>query len=379
MTSKVDFVSFVKKHYFRGRLYLIIFSVLTLIAVAVAFQQFYIINLNTQTRYSLLWHIPFNLFYFWYWFLLLLLMFWATRSLRLGASKGLYFVSVYLLFPVITVFAHQILTSLVINSTLGYLDVPTLIYKRMLRNPWLGLDVVIYFVIMIAMDLFEFQQKNRDDELKLAQLQRQLAESQLSALESQLHPHFLFNTLNAVSTLILKKENAEAERMLSLLHDFLETTIHESERHMIQLEEELRFTNHYLEIEKVRFAGRLEVSENISPETLAAGVPNLLLQPIVENAVRYAIAPQKSGGKIVITTRKIGRYLSVIVEDNGPGITGTTGRNGQHGVGHRVTGQRLFHLFGDDHVFEFEIKPAGGMKVRIEIPFLEGDFAGVGA
>jgi two-component system LytT family sensor kinase len=379
MTSKDDFVSFVKKHYFVGPLYLIIFSALTLIAVGVALQQFYIINLNTQTRYNLLWHIPFNLFYFWYWFLLLPLMDWVTRSFRIESSKALYWVSIYFFFPVIAVFVHQILASLAINLALGYLDIPTLIYKRMLRNPWLGLDVVIYFVIMMAINVFDYQQKNRDDELKLAQIQGQLVQSQLRALESQLHPHFLFNTLNAVSTLILKKENAEAERMLSLLHDFLETTIHGSERHMILLEEELRFINHYLEIEKVRFAGRLDVSEDISPETLAAGVPNLILQPIVENAVRYAIAPQKSGGKIVITARKIGRHLSVIVEDNGPGISRATVRRGHQGVGHRITGQRLFHLFGDDHVFEFESKEAGGLRVRIEIPFLVGDFAGVGA
>ena len=371
MKIKSELIIDIKEHYSKGHLSGVLFTALTLVALAVALQQFYIINLNTATRYSLWWHIPFNLLYFWFWFLIFPLLYWITAKFRVGGSRFIYWSCIYLIFPVLIVLFHQLLATLVINMSLGYLDVPTLLYKRVLRNPWLELDIIIYFAVMIAINVFEYSRKYRNDTLKLTQLQAQLVGSQLSALESQLHPHFLFNTLNTVSTLVLKKENSEAERMLSLLHDFLKATIYGSERHVISLDEELKFINQYLEIEKVRFADKLDVVEDIDAGTLNAGVPNLLLQPIIENAIRYAIAPKKTRGVITIKTLRENRKLKILVEDNGPGINGARQEPGKHGVGLKVTRERLNRLFGEDHIFELTSPPGGGATVNIEIPFVE--------
>lgn len=362
--------STIKKHYFRNFLSPAIFGALTVVAIAVALQQFYIINLHSATRYSLWWHIPFNLFYFWYWFLAFPLMYWITVGFKVGRSRIIYWTSIYLLFPILLVLVHQVIASLVINLSLGYLDVPTLVYKRILRNPWLGLDIIIYFAIMISIDVIEYRQKDREDTLKLTKLQGQLVQSQLNALESQLHPHFLFNTLNTISTLILKRENAEAGRMLLLLSDFLRTTVYGSERHVITFEEELRFINQYLEIEKVRFSDRLVVLRDVDDNALKAGVPNLLLQPIVENAIRYAVAPQKGGGTISISAHRSNGRLSIIVRDNGPGLKTKNARNVKEGVGLGVTRERLERLFGEDHVLQLSNEPGGGLAVNIEIPFV---------
>lgn len=361
----------VEKYYFKSYLSAVLFVALTVVALAVAFQQYYIINLHTVTRYSLWWHIPFNLFYFWYWFAMLPLIYWITVGFRVDKSKTLYWVCIYLLFPVFLVMVHQAVASLVINLSLGYLDVPELLYKRVLRNPWLGLDIVIYFVIMIAINVFKYSRKEREDALRLTQLQGQLAHSQLNALESQLHPHFLFNALNTISTLILKREDVEAGRMLLLLHDFLKTTVYGSERHLITLAEELRFIDRYLEIEKVRFSDRLNVVLNVADEVLQALVPNLLLQPIVENAIRYAVAPRKGRGNIAISADRKGVKLMISVRDDGPGLR--TGASGglKEGIGLAVTRERLSHLFGGDQNLLLSNDPNGGTSVRIEIPYTE--------
>ena len=371
MRNRHVFTEFIKKHYLKGYLSGILFASLTIVALAVAFQQFYIINFNTATRFSLWWHIPFNLFYFWYWFLVFPFIYKISKDFRNGRLKFTYWICVYFCFPVLFVLVHQVIASLVINLSLQYLNVPTLVYKRILRNPWLGLDFIIYFAVMIAVNVFEYRQKNSDDELRITQLHRELVLSQLNALESQLHPHFLFNTLNTVSTLILKKENAEAERMLLLLQDFLRTTIYGSDRHVITLSEELKFINDYLEIEKVRFSDRLEVVEEISADSLNASVPDFLLQPIVENAIRYAIAPRKSKGRISISSSRREGRLRIVVEDNGPGLAAGKESNSSGGVGLRVTAERLLRLFGENHIFSLASPAGGGVSVLIEIPFIE--------
>ena len=355
--------------YFGDRPSVIIFSFLTVIAVAVALQQFYIININSATRYSLAWHVPFNLLYFWYWFLVLPLMVRMEAWNRTGSRREAKIVLSYVLAPAALVLVHQITASFTINSFLGYSDVQTLIYKRVLRNPWIGTDFVICYAIMIAVNVAEYHRRAKSNQVRFNQLRSQLAQSQLKALESQLHPHFLFNTLNTMSTLILRKDNHEAGRMLILLREFLRTTLSEGDRHEISLEEELEFVNRYLEIEKVRFSDKIEVHEDISADTLPASVPSFVLQPIVENAIIHGLAPRVHGGVLKIVSRKIEGRLSIFVEDNGKGIPAESNRLVKEGVGLRLTRDRLVHLFGEDFYFGFDGSPSGGMRVTISIPF----------
>jgi len=372
MTNRSDLVATLKRLYLRRYLSGILFACLTVIALFVALQQFYIINLNSATRYNIWWHISFNLFYFWYWIFWFPVLYAVATKLRIGNQRSGYWITVYFLIPVGIVIVHQVLASAVISLLLGYSDFPTLVYKRILRNPWIGLDFIVYFVILIAINVVEYRQRNKEDELSVSRLQAQVVQSQLNALESQLHPHFLFNAMNTISTLILKEENAEAGRMLSLLSEFLKTTIYSSDRHETTLEHEMQFIGRYLEIERVRFSDRLEVRQKISPATLNAVVPNFLLQPIVENAVRYGVAPRITKGIIGISSRtEDGRQLEIDVEDNGPGLPGSSGKI-KEGVGLKVTRQRLGYLFGERHRFELGKSSLGGMKVTIVMPLIEG-------
>jgi LytS/YehU family sensor histidine kinase len=158
--------------------------------------------------------------------------------------------------------------------------------------------------------------------------------------------------------------------MLSLLQDFLRITVYGGERHEITLEEELRFVNQYLEIEKVRFSDKLEVSEEIDVDTLIACVPSFLLQPIVENAIRHAIAPKSSRGILRICTRKEEGRLMILVEDDGPGLPVFDKKNVKEGVGLKIAKERLDYIFGEAHSFTLGKSTLGGLKVEIRIPFL---------
>ncbi|MEO7455239.1 MAG: histidine kinase [Gemmatimonadaceae bacterium] len=171
-----------------------------------------------------------------------------------------------------------------------------------------------------------------------------LAEARLAALRMQLHPHFLFNTLNAITVLARDGENATVVRMLTLLSDLLRDVLRTDRGGEIRLEDELAFARRYLDIETIRFADRLTVHEDIDVALLDAKVPTFVLQPLIENALRHGVAPKASGGRVTIGARMIGEQIELSVEDDGVGLSLPV----KYGVGLTNTAARLRELFGDD-------------------------------
>lgn len=192
-------------------------------------------------------------------------------------------------------------------------------------------------------------------------------QAQLRALRYQLNPHFLFNTLNAISTLVAQQENAAANRMLARLSDFLRLTLESSGAQEVPLSAELDFVKRYLEIEQVRLGERLDVRFHIAPEALAVAVPSLILQPLVENAIRHSIAPREAGGRLEIEARCAAGLLHLEVRDDGPQPTGDLALLGQ-GVGLSNTRARLAQLYGSSHGFELRVAEVGGLAVIIRLP-----------
>ena len=191
-------------------------------------------------------------------------------------------------------------------------------------------------------------------------------EARLQALRFQLQPHFLFNTLNAISTLVVEQRTDEASRMLARLSQFLRLTLDEHGTRQVTLDEELELVGRYLEIEQVRFADRLRVCYAVAADARAALVPALLLQPLVENAVRYAVAPREEGGTLAIEARRDGDRLLVSVADDGPGLpAGAAPR----GIGLRNVRERLEQLYGDAHQLRLAEAAGGGLQVTIALPF----------
>lgn len=192
-------------------------------------------------------------------------------------------------------------------------------------------------------------------------------QAQLRALRYQLNPHFLFNTLNAISTLVAQQENAAANRMIARLSEFLRLTLESSNAQEVPLAAELDFVKRYLEIEQVRLGERLNVRYNIAPETLAVPVPNLILQPLVENAIRHSIAPRESGGRLEIEARCTGNLLHLEVRDDGLSLADDLSALSQ-GVGLSNTRARLEQLYGAAHRFELHVAETGGLAVVIGLP-----------
>jgi hypothetical protein len=192
-------------------------------------------------------------------------------------------------------------------------------------------------------------------------------DAQLRALRYQVNPHFLFNTLNAISTLIVEGRSDPARTMLARLGDYFRATLEADGAQLVLVADEVALTEQYLEIEKIRLGDRLIAGMDVDAAALPARIPHLLLQPLVENAVRHGIAPLRSGGRIAIHISRTGSHLHIVVANDCP--SPQPGSPLRTGVGHDNTAARLRQLYGDDHTLEFRSPPAGGYEVSIRVPF----------
>ena len=203
--------------------------------------------------------------------------------------------------------------------------------------------------------------------IKSAQLEARLMEARLKTLEAELQPHFLFNTLHAISTLVHTNPDA-ADRMISRLSDLLRLTFDRSGAARVPLQEEIEFLQKYLEIEQTRFQDRLTVRYDVDPDTLDAEVPRLILQPIVENAIKHGVSPRTGLGLVAVASRREGESLWLEVRDNGVGLSGTARSQLRSGVGLSNTRDRLECLYGEAQRLEFS-EAETGLTVRLRIPF----------
>jgi two-component system LytT family sensor kinase len=213
-----------------------------------------------------------------------------------------------------------------------------------------------------------FYEESRARALRESRLQADLARAQLQLLRAQLEPHFLFNTLHAIATL-MHGNPAAAERMLLLLSDLLRRALRERDEHEVPLREELEFLDRYIEIEQVRFRERLRVERQIQPDSLEAMVPPLLLHPLVENAIRHGLARRIEGGRLGIRARREEHRLELSIWDDGPGLAAPGDAAAGSGIGLTTTRARLEQLYGGGHRFELRNRPAGGVEVALSLPF----------
>ena len=228
----------------------------------------------------------------------------------------------------------------------------------------------IYLLIALTSYAFSYYRRYRESQVQTLLLEAQLSQAQLHALKMQLHPHFLFNTLHSISAL-LNKDTDSARKMITRLGDFLRLTLDNSGSQEVTLEQEMDFLSCYLEIERIRFQDRLVTRMNVPHQTLDAKVPNLILQPIVENAIRHGIASRSTPGLIEIGAEQRNGTLRIQVRDNGPGLPDhrTSENLFKKGLGLANTETRLERLYGAAHRFDFSNNPAGGLVVTLEIPF----------
>jgi two-component system LytT family sensor kinase len=223
-------------------------------------------------------------------------------------------------------------------------------------------ELLVYWIIVVISHAVDYYQRYREGELRASQ-------AQLHALKMQLHPHFLFNALHSISALVHSDPEA-ADKMIARLGDFLRLTLDTAAAQEVPLRQEIEFLNCYLEIERIRFRDRLTTSLDVDPQALECRVPNLVLQPIVENAIRHGVAPRSAPGRVEVRAERRGGALLLQVRDNGRGLPsdGACATKGG-GVGLSNTRERLRQLYGGAFVFEIENDPEGGVVVTVEIPF----------
>lgn len=227
-------------------------------------------------------------------------------------------------------------------------------------------NLLTYAAIVGVAHLIDYYRRFRDRELRSSRLEAKLTRAELEVLKMQLHPHFLFNTLHAISTLMHRDIEA-ADRMLTNLGDLLRLASADVGAQEVTLSQELEFIGRYLEIQRIRFPDRLRITMEVSPETVDALVPSLVLQPLVENAIRHGIAPRASGGQLMVRAARKDETLELRVEDDGPGLA--QGASPKAGVGLGNTRARLEQLYGIRHRFELGERVGGGLAVVLVIPF----------
>jgi signal transduction histidine kinase len=232
-----------------------------------------------------------------------------------------------------------------------------------------------YWVIVGLYIALDYQNHLKDRVIRTAELERLLAHARLHALRAQLHPHFLFNALNAISAYVEEKPR-QARQMLEQLGDLLRISLAHSEEHEIPLAQEISFIDRYLKLQSVRFEKRLQVTLNPHPQVLDALVPPFILQPLVENAVLYGAAARASPTLVQIDAWRDNGHVCLQVRDDGPGLPEDWSFEQHAGIGLSNTRERLRHLYGpDDQSFEIGADPSGGVRVMMRLPFTTGDAA----
>lgn len=226
-------------------------------------------------------------------------------------------------------------------------------------------NLLVYCGIVAAQNAFTYYWKFHERELHAAELETRLTEARLQALQMQLNPHFLFNTLNAIAALMHKDVDA-ADRMIVRLSELLRYALDSTDAQEVPLRQELDFLGRYLDIQRARFGSRLSVGQEIAADTLDVRVPNLILQPLVENAIEHGLEPQARSGEIILRAHLSGDRLVIEVADNGVGLK--NGSVPSDGIGLSNTRARLKQLYGPAHVMKIANSEPGGVTVRLEIP-----------
>jgi two-component system, LytTR family, sensor kinase len=247
---------------------------------------------------------------------------------------------------------------------------PTTFWPRFLlrmQSSFAG-DLLVYGGIVGVCYAIDYYRKFREREFVATQLETQLAQAQLNSLRMQLHPHFLFNTLNGIVGLVRDQKNNAAVSMLVGLSDLLRHTLEHSDRQEVELKEELNFIKLYLSIQQMRFSDRLQIDFDIDPATSKALVPNLLLQPLLENALRHGIGRSADAGAIRVTSKRENSSLFITVTDNGAGLPHDWQLKTSSGIGLANTAARLQQLYGENHRFDIHNRDGGGVEVEIVMP-----------
>lgn len=292
------------------------------------------------------------------------LLFWLARRSPLGPGHWWPSLPIHLVVVAVLSLCKFLIQRTVLVQGFG---IETLPLQRMLAGGFI-MENVAFWCVVGVIHAIEFHQRVREREVLTSRLSARLSAAQLDALSARLHPHFLFNTLQAISTLVYR-DPAAADTMLRHLSNLLRRTLQRDAGHEVALTNELALLDEYLAIQQVRFGERLKVVRQVDGESGKGLVPHFVLQPLVENAIEHGIARRAGAGQIAIIARREGDMLTVRVVDDGVGVSPDAAR--REGTGLGATRQRLQELYGDRAALTLEAVPTGGAEARLVLPYHE--------
>lgn len=307
----------------------------------------------------------------WYpWILATPIIFWLARRAGLRPRAWIATIPAHLA-TLAVVFFVQSWAAIVIGHQTGHVD-PWVTFTMQLRFMVVELllyDMLMYGGVLAVAFGIDYARRYRDRDLRASQLETQLERARLETLQMQLQPHFLFNALNAIAMLVRRDRKQEAVDVIVGFGELLRYVLDESGTMDVTLDEELRFVKRYLDIERVRLGERLTVRVDVAPGAERAIVPNLLLQPLVENALKHSIAVRPEGGRVRIAAERRDATLRIEVEDDGPGLPGGWTPESATGIGLRNLRDRVAMFYGEQGRFTIQNGKAGGATAIVEIPF----------
>src|SRR4051812_36311762 len=340
-----------------------LFGVATIIAVLYSIERYFYSRL-VGDPVSLTQLVPAELLFTYAWALLTPLVMASAKRYPVWGHQPTKNWMVQLGTMIGFIIAHNAIFSIALvtfDSTVGFASLPKVFGQSLLA--WTVLDALVFCVIIVIHHAVVYYRVSKDRAIRASQLEARLAQTQLQMLRMQLQPHFLFNTLHSISAL-MHKDVRRADSMVAALSDLLRMSLQNIGAQEVPLQSELDFLQRYVEIMSLRFGDRLKVSIEIDPETRDARVPNLFLQPLVENSFRHGFGDLGQGA-IAISVRRDGDMLRCDVVDDGRGLR--TGH--KEGVGLASTRQRLAHLYGERQTFSLRGAPGEGVHVTMAIPF----------
>jgi hypothetical protein len=346
-------------------------AICALIALLIGVAE-YIGKLQASEPISLLKSIGDQIFFWLLWAIISPLILMLARRFpmerpRILRNLLIHFSTAYLCSALIAIMN---IFFLFLSKGLSALEAP--LFQRSYLQLALNLlpNTIIYGIFLFINLIVFYREQYQNQMLQASHLNAQLSNARLQALQMQLHPHFLFNTLHSITALVLKNENRDAVKMVNRLSEFLRLTLDNVETHVLKLEDEIEFTRRYLEIELIRFHDRLTVNWDIDDEALEAQVPNLILQPLVENAMRHGVDSHTDVGLIEIAAHLQNGNVRLEVRDNGKDFKETAEQQASGGLGLKNTRSRLSELYGGDYSFSLTRRENEWTIAQIVIPFL---------
>lgn len=351
----------------------VIFGVATALGFFSAFLVFYFLATFTEQIASFPLLLALNLSYWYSWACLTPPIMWLARRFSFDRGAWRLPIAVHAVGVVVATLAHVALSvgaRSLIMRIVGHETGTWLAEAQRMYIVNFDWEMMTYWAIVGLSHALRYHYEAQARTLRASQLETRLVEAQLQSLQRQLQPHFLFNTLNTISALMHRDVDA-ADNMIAKLSDLLRLSLETVGVQEVTLKQELDFLAKYLEIEQTRFRDRLTVKFDVEPQTLDVLVPNLILQPLVENAIKHGVGPKPTPGQVVITAHRTASTLEMEVRDNGVGLSDARLSDFNRGVGLANTRSRLQHLYGSAHRFEFRQPSGGGLSVIIAIPLVE--------